>query len=121
MIHVMEPHPSLARIQFPILLIDRGDVDLVLDLDEFWRDVDQSFYRKDEMETAIDAAGQEWSWTYMQECNVPDRVVRVWDLDQCKDLLRKWFKGVRIEKRILAEIDTATSIKDLFGRVGDFF
>ncbi|MBL7985464.1 MAG: hypothetical protein JNM91_10720 [Flavobacteriales bacterium] len=108
-------------MQFPLLLLDRGDVDMVFDLDEFWRDVDQSFRRKDNEETAIDAFGQEWSWTYQDECNIPDRVVREWDLDRCKELLRRWFSGVRIEKRIQSEIDAATSVKDLFNRLGDFF
>jgi hypothetical protein len=117
----MQVHPALAQLAFPILLLDRGDLDMVFDLEHFMVDMDQSFRRKEKYETAIDALGQEWTWTYIQECNVPDRVVRVWDLDQCKDLLRKWFKGVRIEKRILAEVDSATSIKDLFDRVGDFF
>lgn len=117
----MEVHPALAQLAFPILLLDRGDLDMVFDLDHYMVDPDESFHRKQKYETAIDSVGQEWTWTYIKKCNVPDRLVRVWHLDQCKDLLRKWFKGVRIEKRIQAEIDTATSIKDLFDRVGDFF
>ena len=117
----MEPHPSLVRMQFPILLLNRGDVDLVFDLDQFWRDVDQSFRRKDNEETAIDADGKEWSWTYQDECNIPDQVVRERDLDGCKELLRRWFSGARIKERIQAEINAATTIKDLFERVADFF
>lgn len=108
-------------MQFPILLLNDGDVDMAFDLNGFWRDVDQSFRRKDNEETAIDALGQEWSWTYEDECNIPERVVREWDLELCKELLRKWFSKARISKRILAEIEEAKSIKELFERIADFF
>ena len=108
-------------MQFPILLLDHGDVDLVFDLDQFLRDPDQSFQPKGNEETAIDAVGQEWSWTYQGKCNIPDRVVREWDLDRCKELLKNWFGKARISKRILGEVDEAKTTKDLFERVADFF
>jgi hypothetical protein len=96
-------------------------MDLVYDIRGFLADPDESFRRKGNDETVMDSLGREWSWAYSAECNVPDRVVREWDFLECQSLLLTWFKGVRIEKKIQAEIEAAGTIKELFERVADFF
>ncbi|MEO8733236.1 MAG: hypothetical protein ABI373_02785 [Flavobacteriales bacterium] len=112
---------ELETLLFPILLQDRGDLDLVYDLKQFLSDPDIFFHPKHKTETAIDATGQIWSWKYFADCNVPDQILKKMDLSQCKMLLRKYFEGVRFNAKIEVEIEESDSIKNLFERLADFF
>ena len=103
------------KVHFPIVIIDRVDIEVVIDLHRFAIDSDYYAHEFPSDMEFIDSSGQVWTWQYdpSNNTNLPGERKKVLTFDEIKKIVFKYFKDTSIQTEIAELIDISDTISKL--------
>lgn len=120
-IEIIEKAKDLGfnKIEFPIIIQDGFDLDIVYRIEDFFMDSDLYFHKFDDNVKLIDKNGQKYSWeySYTRETNHPNKFEETLTLEEVRELFEKYFKNSKRQP----ELGKEKNINELIDKVADYF
>lgn len=109
------------KVNFPIIIKDGADLDVVYELKDFGADPDLYFHEFDQQMELIDSNGQLWNWNYdkLNKVNVPGIIKATLTFDEVKNIIKTYFKDSKIENEVIERINKVSTIEKLIDTISD--
>jgi len=111
------------KINFPIIIKYRNNLDIVYRFDDFAMDPDLYFHEFESKDELIDCNGNLWTWKYdrINKVNIPSFLKRTMTLEEVKRIIDTHFQDSIKRKEIKSISERVTTINELLEQLADYF